>query len=110
MEVHRQTCQKCGSRKLRNIIARMEGENDKVFVQCTNCKALVARYVIAQRGYYHHGKGFESYLKGLNRGGYFESSKDFQNDFWELQENAVKQFETVLEELKKLGKDEIEET
>ena len=83
MEIHRQTCQKCGSRKLRNILVRADGSPDKVFVQCRGCKDLVARYIIAQQGYYHHGKGFESYLRGLNRGGYFESGKDMQAQFEE---------------------------
>ncbi len=69
MEVHRQTCQKCGSRKLKNILAREPGEPDRVFVQCHDCNELVARYIIGQGGYYHYGKGFESYIRGLSRGG-----------------------------------------
>ncbi|MBF0169983.1 MAG: hypothetical protein HQK87_02665, partial [Nitrospinae bacterium] len=63
MELHRQTCQACGSRAMRITLVREAGETDKVFVKCADCGGFVARYTIAQRGYYHHGKGFESYLR-----------------------------------------------
>ena len=105
MEVHRQTCQSCGSRKARNILVREEGVNDEVYVQCLDCRELVARYVIAQQGYYHHGKGFESYLRGLNRGGYFESGKDLNIEFERVREECLAEFEEALKKLKELGKD-----
>jgi hypothetical protein len=105
MEIHRQTCQKCGSRKLRNILVRADGSPDKVFVQCLGCKNLVARYIIAQQGYYHHGKGFESYLRGLNRGGYFESGKDIQTQFEEVKEICMEEYSEILKALKETEKD-----
>ncbi len=104
MEVHRQTCQACGCRQMRNLLYRETGQKDKVFVQCTSCDALVARYVLAQRGYYHHGRGFESYLRSLNRGGHFESAKELKNDFEEVSENSQEEFQRVMDLLEKEGK------
>lgn len=106
MEVRRQTCQSCGSRKVRNILVREDGERDKVYVQCHKCKELVARYIIGHTGYYHHGKGFESYLRGLNRGGDFESGKDISAEFEEVKGISLQEFAKVLEVLKETGKDE----
>jgi len=105
MEIRRQTCQDCGSRTLRNLLVRQDGSLDKVYVQCLNCRTLVARYIITQQGYYHHGKGFESYLKGLNRGGHFESGKDIKTLFEKVKEECETEFEEVLKKLKELGKD-----
>ena len=68
MELHIQTCQFCGSLNVRNLLVRKDGEEDKVYVQCNQCKALVARYIIAHRGYYHHGKGLRVLFKGIEQG------------------------------------------
>ncbi len=106
MEVHRQTCQECGGRVMRNILCRDAGQFDKVYVQCAGCKGLVARYVIGQRGYYHHGKGYESYLRGLNRGGHFDSGKNLTDQFQETIDSANAEFERVLETLDQEGKTE----
>lgn len=106
MEVHRQTCQNCGSRNMRNILAREPGEPDKVFVQCRYCKELVARYMIGQGGYYHHGKGFESYIRGLSRGGEIMSGKNVKNEFDTMKTKCLAAFEKVLEALKKENKNE----
>lgn len=105
MDIHRQTCQKCGSRNMRNLIAREEGQSDKVYVQCLDCKEFVARYVIARLGYYHHGKGFESFLKSLNRGGQFDSGKDVKALFEEVKESCEREFAEVLKKMEEMGKD-----
>jgi len=104
MEVHRQTCQKCGCRQMVNILARAVGESDKVFVQCSACKELVARYTISQGGYYHHGKGFESYLRSLNRGGFYESTRDLTQGFEQLEKKCELEYREIVAEMEKLGK------
>lgn len=101
MEVHRQTCQNCGSRKLRNLLVRASGEPDKVFVQCHECQNLVARYIISHDGYYHHGKGFESYLRGLTRGsGEMMSGKHLKKEFETEKSRCLTIFESVLKWLR----------
>lgn len=97
METHRQTCQKCGSRLATNIIARAPGSSDKVYVKCANCSDLIARYTIAPRGYYHHGKGFESYLRGINRGGHYDSSEEIICAFEAERKNCLEEFERLSE-------------
>ncbi|MFW2331852.1 MAG: hypothetical protein ACN4E2_06135 [Nitrospinota bacterium] len=95
MEIHRQTCQSCGNRKALNILVRQDGKSDKVYVQCLACKELMATYLIGPRGYYHHGKGFESYSRGINRGGHYESAKEMTDDFNKIQEVAIEEFKNV---------------
>jgi hypothetical protein len=85
---------------MKNIIVREESEPDKIFVQCCECDAFVARYIIAQKGYYHSGKGFESFLRGLNRGGTFDSGKNIQRDFEGVKLKSEAKFQKVLELLK----------
>ena len=99
MELHIQTCQFCGSKTVRNLLVRKGGEEDKVYVQCAQCASLVARYIIAHRGYYHHGKGFESYLRGLNRGGEVMSPKDLREAFEKVEEYCVQEFENIISQL-----------
>ncbi len=89
---------------MRLTLAREEGETDKVFVKCADCNEFVARYTIAQRGYYHHGKGFDSYLRGINRGGVYESARELTGGFDEISEKAKKEFDEIEEELKRQGK------
>jgi hypothetical protein len=99
MNVYRQTCHNCGTRRVRNILVREEGKGDEVYVQCDGCRELVARYVIAPQGYYHHGKDFESYLRGLKRGGHFDSGKDMDAQFEKVKEECVTEFQEVLKKL-----------
>ncbi|MDH5561263.1 MAG: hypothetical protein OEY59_10480 [Deltaproteobacteria bacterium] len=94
-ELHRQTCQSCGSRTLKILLYRESGEPDKAFAQCAECDELVARYVIQPGGYYHHGKGFESYLRGITRGGGFMSGKDLHKDFEKLQSSCLRRFDEI---------------
>lgn len=88
MELHIQKCQQCGGRNLRNILLRELDQ--QVFVQCRDCSSLVARYILAKGGYHHAGKGFESFLRSVERDGGFSSAREIQSDF-EDRENDIKQ-------------------
>ncbi|MBU2512204.1 hypothetical protein KJ966_12765 [bacterium] len=106
MEVHRQTCQICGSRKVRNLLVREPNKHDEVLVECMECRELVARYIIAKGGYYHHAKGYESYLRGLTRDGDFMNSKIMKGEYLEIKENCEKSFAEIKKHLKEVGKDD----
>ena len=93
MDIHVQHCQKCNSAQLKNILLRENGEPDKVYVQCQNCGEFVASYIIAPMGYYHHGKGYESFLRGVIRSGEFSSGRNLQQIFVNRKESEVKKFE-----------------
>lgn len=101
MELHLQQCQSCGSRNLRNILVREPGENDKVYVQCRDCDALVASYTLSPMGYYHHGKGYESFLRSLQRSGEFMSGRKVAALYRARVEREEKHFEKVLAAMKK---------
>jgi len=91
MEVHIQKCQHCRSRNLRNILFR--DQDQKVFVQCRDCGELVARYNLAKGGYFHAGKGFESFLRSLERdGGDTVSAKDLNESFEELEKSVDEEY------------------
>lgn len=98
MEIHVQKCQYCGSRNTRNILYR--GDHQKVFVQCRDCQQLVARYVLSSGGYYHAGKGFESFLRSVERDGDFSSAKELQSRFEELDEEVKQEYEQLQAQLK----------
>ncbi|MCP4754907.1 MAG: hypothetical protein GY866_28865 [Proteobacteria bacterium] len=106
MDVHRQTCQFCGSRSMRNLLVREPEKNDVVIVECMECRDLVARYIIAKGGYYHHEKGYESYLRGLTRDGDFMNAKIMEPEFEEIKAASEKLFLKAKEHLKNLGKDD----
>lgn len=95
MELHIQKCQNCGSRELRNILVR--DEDQKVFVQCRSCGSLVARYVLSAGGYFHAGKGFESFLRSIERDGDLSSSRDVDDQFRNLEESTESEFKEVVE-------------
>lgn len=101
VELHIQKCQACESDKLKNILYRQTGNADKVYVQCHDCGAFVASYEIAPRGYYHHGKGYESFIRGISRGGEYMSGSRIKRLFTEHKEREIQNFEQVLELLKK---------
>ena len=100
VELHIQHCQACGSDNLKNILYRQTGKADKVYVRCHSCGAFVASYAIAPRGYYHHGKGFESFLRGISRGGEFISGTRMKRLYTEHKEREIETFEKVLRLLK----------
>ncbi len=108
MMVHRQTCQQCGSRSMRNLLVRESGHSQNVYVQCLNCRSLVARYAIAQQGYYHHGKGFESFLRGLQHGGVQMSGKNMKREFERIQQESIQSFEKARKICDELNPDDIE--
>lgn len=93
MELHIQKCQKCGSRSVRNILVR--DEQQKVFVQCRNCHELVARYILASGGYYHAGKGFESFLRSIERDGTFSSGRGIDKWFQDVEATSNEEFENL---------------
>lgn len=105
MEIHIQQCQNCQSNNLKNILAREPGESDKVYVQCQDCKEFVASYVIQPRGYYHHGKGYESFLRGIYRTGQFMSGTRIKRLFLEHKEGEIEGFKEVLKLLKERDKE-----
>lgn len=92
MEVLRQRCQSCGHTVFRDLLVRTQGQPQRVFVTCDHCGAFVARYTLA--GYYHHGKGLDSYLRGLGNV-VAETGRDFLDEFSSTQAEAVTEFELV---------------
>jgi len=101
MELHAQRCQFCASTDMRNILVRKIGESDKVFVQCQSCEEFVASYVIAPLGYFHHGKGFDSFLRGMHRSGEFMSGRNVTRMFEDRKERDKDEFKEVLRLLEK---------
>lgn len=97
MEIKIQRCQNCGSRDLRNILVR--DESQKVIVQCRNCDALVARYILSTGGYYHAGKDFESFLRSIERDGGASSARDLHTEFDEVKHTVEGEFDQVQAEL-----------
>ncbi|WP_370978178.1 hypothetical protein [Agaribacterium sp. ZY112] len=98
MELLIQKCQSCQSRNLRNILAR--GETQKVFVQCRHCHALVARYELSSGGYFHAGKGFESFLRSIERDGGLSSARDIDELYHAAESEANTEFEELQQTLK----------
>jgi uncharacterized C2H2 Zn-finger protein len=101
MRVNRQQCQACGSRELNNLLVRDDGEDRLVLVRCARCQALVARYRLSD--YYHHGKGFESWLDSYR--GAHESGRDLTEQFQQTQRTAETQFTEAVRQLQEDGKE-----
>lgn len=95
MEVHRQQCQACGSREMRNILVRAAGNPQVVLVSCASCAELVGRYELAS--YYHHGRGFESWLRHLDIP--TESALDLAETFESARADALDEYAAALEQL-----------
>jgi hypothetical protein len=102
MRVDRQTCQKCGSIEVRNILSRKSDRPTIVYVQCAKCFELVAYYELSH--YYHHGKGIESYLKAQGVGA-ADSGRRWLDDFQQIQEVATTGYAEALEQLDQQQKD-----
>ncbi len=96
MEVLHQTCQSCGSTGMHNILVREPGRAQMVFVRCGGCGEFVARYRL--QGYYHAGKGIESYLRSLGAGA-AESGRQQLDEFHQLEQEATAQYQRALEAL-----------
>ncbi len=99
MELHMQQCQRCGNRTMRNIVVRQPGEYDKVYAQCTACEAFVASYLISPLGYYHDGKGYESFLRSIQRSGEFMSGRNMRQVYNNRVEKEQSQFQRVVQKL-----------
>ncbi len=104
MEILLQKCQNCDSTKLKNIIYREAGEPDRIYAQCHDCEAFVASYVIAPLGYYHNGKGYESFLRGVHRSGEFMSGRKIKKLFLDRKHGEQAAFDEVLKKLPKEDK------
>ncbi|MFT5167429.1 MAG: coenzyme F420-reducing hydrogenase beta subunit [Saprospiraceae bacterium] len=100
MEIHIQKCQQCQATNLKNIIYRESGEPDRVYVQCHDCQHFVASYVIAPLGYYHNGKGYESFLRGVQRSGGFMSGRNVKQLFLARKNDEQAAFDEVIENLR----------
>jgi len=98
MELHIQKCQHCGSRELRNILLR--SEKQLVFVQCRQCGSLVARYTLSHGGYYHTGKGYESFLRSIERDGEATSGRNMQERFHGIEGRVAEEFAHVQQWMK----------
>lgn len=84
------------------LVVREPGHAQVVMVRCTQCRELVARYELS--AYYHHGRGYESWIASFS--GVAESGRDLLGRFAQVKEQAVAQFEKVVERLRKDGRDE----
>ena len=102
MQVNRQTCQKCGSIDVRNLLARETDRPTIVYVRCAGCLELVACYELSD--YYHHHKGIESYLRahGVSAA---DSGRMWLADFKQVQQDALSGYEAALEQLDEAGKE-----
>lgn len=104
MDVYIQKCQNCGSRDLRNILARENSQ--RVYVQCRECDHLVARYVVASGGYFHEGKDYESFLRTVLLDSGFSSGRDLKAVYKEVADSSRKGFAKALNAAKdKYGDD-----
>ena len=103
MEIHIQKCQNCGSANLMNIISRESGEPDRIYAQCQDCQDFVASYVIAPLGYYHNGKGYESFLRGVHRSGEFMSGRRVKDLFTNRKKGEHEGFDDVIRKLHNKG-------
>ena len=91
---------------MRNLVVRNPGTHEKIYAQCENCKQLVARYILAEMGYYHHGKGVESFLKSVENSGDMYSGRDLLETFKNISEDENKNFEKIATTLHEMGKDD----
>lgn len=105
MDVYIQQCQNCGSRNLRNILARDYAQ--RVYVQCRDCGEFVARYVVATGGYFHNGKDYESFIRTMMLDSGFSSGRDLKQVYQEVSENSAQEFEEAVERSKKKYGDEL---
>lgn len=96
MQVSRQTCQKCGSIDVRNLVVREAQHPTMVYVRCSHCKELVACYELSN--YYHHGKGIEAYLRAHGVAA-ADSGRQWLAEFTRVQEDALTGYQAALKQL-----------
>jgi hypothetical protein len=99
MEVHCQRCEECGARAHNNILVREPGERPVVFVRCSVCGALVARYCL--ESYYEHARGLESSLRSIQ--GSVESGRRMLSELDAARRDALAGYERVIAALKEGG-------
>ena len=87
---------------VRNIIAREEGRAQMIFVRCSKCGELVARYRL--QDYYHQGKSFDSFLRSQGSQA-SDSGRQQLSDFSQIQREALQGYRQVLEQLREEGKE-----
>ena len=73
-----------------------------MFVRCTQCGELVARYVL--RAYYHHGKGPESFYRSVGSDA-SDSGRASLINFRRAKEEALSGYTAALEALREEGKE-----
>jgi hypothetical protein len=101
MEVHRQRCQQCGSIDVRNILVREDEVPAVIYVRCSQCGQLVARYKLIE--YYHHGKGVDSFIRSIGAAA-AESGRDVLNQFNQSQAESIDGYEQALKYLQERDK------
>jgi hypothetical protein len=62
VSVKLETCPKCQSKKMENLVRVEAGQHVKVYVRCLDCQTFVARYTLER---YTSDKPYESLLKNL---------------------------------------------
>jgi hypothetical protein len=73
-----------------------------VFVRCSKCGELVARYQL--RGYYHNGKGADSYFRSIG-GDACDSGRAAMASFRRVKEESLSGYEQALKQLEEEGKE-----
>lgn len=102
MRIHRQRCQECGGIELHNILVREPRLRTAVYVRCARCRALVARYELAD--YYHHGKGMDSFLRSRTAT-VAESGRQLLELFKQAKQKAIEGYAKVVEEMARQGEE-----
>ena len=90
--VTRERCPSCGEIKLYNNFYIRSGHHMRVYVECSSCGSLVARYII--HAYVDPSFNFVSLLRGL-RGGVGESGRKTLDYLKTRGEKATDQFKRV---------------
>ena len=61
---------------------------------------FLASYVISPLGYFHNGKGYESFLRGVHRSGEFMSGRRVKQLFLNRKKEEQAAFDEVVEKLR----------
>lgn len=97
----RETCYKCGCTNLINNVYIEEGEPIQVYVECSKCKELVARYTV---NCYISTEGYESLLQSISSFSY-DSGRFVCKRVQSYEDEILEEFEHC----KKLIKEEEDE-
>ncbi|MFO7916350.1 MAG: hypothetical protein R6U43_11760 [Candidatus Krumholzibacteriales bacterium] len=89
-------CEECGSTATRNNLYFLKGEYIKVYIECADCGAFVARYTL--RGYTSN-KTYESLLQKL-RSSRFNSGKQTMRTIELFGREVKEEFDHVREIIK----------